>query len=97
MRKAIETVIYDGGTNFEAIRSQPVSSDEFLLFSDGLSTLSDADFVAKSSAFNGRPVHCVVSSAKADYSAMKWIAAQTNGKFINLNALSTEQIQNELM
>ena len=97
LRKAIETVVYDGGTNFEAIRFQSVSTNEFLFFSDGLSTLSDADFVAKCPAFAGHPVHCIVSSAKADYSTMKWIAAQTNGKFINLNALSAEQLQNELM
>ncbi len=103
LRKALESVVYDGGTNFESIRLRKISSEEFLLFdeflffSDGLSTLSDADFIAKSPAFANRPVHCIVSSAKADYSAAKWIPAQTGGKFINLNALSNEQIQNELM
>jgi len=105
LRKAIESVVYDGGTNFEAIRLQNISSGEFLFFSDGLSTLSDADFIAKrptffitkSTTLIEQPIHCIVSSAKADYSAMKWIAAQSNGKFINLNALSVEQLQNELM
>jgi len=97
LRKAIESVVYDGGTNFEAIRLKSISSNEFLFFSDGLSSLSDADFIAKSPAFIGHPVHCIVSSTKADYSTMKWIAAQTNGKFINLNALSADQLQKELM
>ncbi|MCL1938533.1 MAG: DUF2135 domain-containing protein [Candidatus Azobacteroides sp.] len=97
LRRVLETVVYDGGTNFEAIRLQPISSDEFLFFSDGMSTLSDADFVVKYPEFAKYPVHCIVSSAKADYSAMKWIAAQTKGKFINLNALSSDQLQNELM
>ena len=97
LRKAIETVVYDGGTNFEAIRLQHISSGEFLFFSNGLSTLSDAGFIAKCPAFAGHPVHCIVSSAKADYSTMKWIAAQTNAKFINLNALSSDQLQSELM
>ncbi|MDR0231022.1 MAG: DUF2135 domain-containing protein [Dysgonamonadaceae bacterium] len=105
LRKALESVVYDGGTNFEAIRLQNISSGEFLFFSDGLSTLSDADFIAKRPTFFiakftaliEQPIHCIVSSAKADYSAMKWIAAQSNGKFINLNALSADQLQNELM
>ncbi|GHV56283.1 hypothetical protein FACS1894182_02510 [Bacteroidia bacterium] len=96
LRKAIESVVYDGGTHFEAIRFQSITSEEFLFFSDGLSTLSDADFVARSSVFAGHPIHCIVSSAKADYSVLKWIAAQTGGKFINLNALSAENLQNEL-
>jgi tetratricopeptide (TPR) repeat protein len=97
LRKAIESVVYDGGTNFEAVRLKSISSNEFLFFSDGLSSLSDADFIAKCPAYSGHPVHCIVSSAKADYSTMKWIAAQTNGKFINLNALSADQLQKELM
>ena len=97
LRKAIESVVYDGGTNFEAICLQSISSNEFLFFSDGMSSLSDTDFIANCPAFIGHPVHCIVSSAKADYSTMKWIAAQTNGKFINLNALSADQLQNELL
>jgi hypothetical protein len=96
LKKSLESVIYDGGTNFNAIRLQNISSDEFLFFSDGLSTLSEADAIASSEHFAGRPVHCIVSSAKADYSAMKWMAAQTNGKFINLNVLSTAHLQKEL-
>jgi hypothetical protein len=96
LRKTLESVTYDGGTNYSAIRLKNISSEEFLFFSDGLSTLSDADFIASCPDFAGHAVHCIVSSAKADYSAMKWIAAQTNGKFINLNALSFEAIQKEL-
>ncbi|MCL2327283.1 MAG: DUF2135 domain-containing protein [Bacteroidetes bacterium] len=96
LRKAIETAVYDGGTNFNAISLKDISGDEILFFTDGLSTLSDAGFGTQSKT-SVRPVHAVVSSAKADYSAMKWIAAQTNGKFINLNALFSEQIPDEVL
>lgn len=96
LRQALESVVYDGGTDFSAIQSKNISSDEFLFFSDGLSTLSDADFIASSPEFLKRPVHCIVSSPKADYSSMKWIAAQTNGKFINLNSLSQSALEKEL-
>ena len=96
LRQTLETVVYDGGTNFSAIQLKNIASDEFLFFSDGLSTLSDADFVALCPDFLKHPVHCIVSSPKADYSSMKWIAAQTNGKFINLNSLSKSALEKEL-
>jgi len=96
LRQALESVVYDGGTDFSAIRLENISSDEFLFFSDGLSTLSDADFIASCPDFLKHPVHCIVSSPKADYSSMKWIAAQTNGKFINLNSLSKSALEREL-
>ena len=97
LRKALESVIYDGGTNFGAIRLKNISCNEFLFFSDGLSSLSDANFVAPDNEIKNYHIHCIVSSAKADYSAMKWIAAQTKGKFINLNALSSESLQREIV
>ncbi|MDR0507975.1 MAG: DUF2135 domain-containing protein [Dysgonamonadaceae bacterium] len=96
LQKDLESAVYDGGTNYDAIHLKNISSEEFLFFSDGISTLSDAGFAA-SNEWKKHPIHCVVSSAKANYSAMKWIAAQTKGKFINLNRLSPENLQNELM
>jgi tetratricopeptide (TPR) repeat protein len=97
IRKAIESVTYDGGTNFSAIQLKNISSEEFLFFSDGLSSLSHADFIALDGEIKNRPIHCVVSSSKADYSSMKWIASQTNGKFVNLNALSSDNLKKELL
>lgn len=94
LRQALESVVYDGGSNFKAVRLQAIDGEEVLFFSDGLSTLSDADFVATSG--KKKPVHTIVSSPKADYSSLKWLAAQTNGKFINLNALSDPALKNEL-
>jgi len=96
LRQLLNSVVYDGGTDFSTIQLKNISSDEFLFFSDGLSTLSDADFIALCPDFLAHPVHCIVSSPRADYSAMKWIAAQTNGKFINLNSLSQSALEKEL-
>lgn len=93
LKKTLESLVYDGGTNFSAVKLKNIVCDEILFFSDGLSSLSEADFVPKA---NKTPVHCIVSSAKADYSAMRWIAAQTKGKYINLNALSNESLQKEV-
>ncbi len=92
LRSALEKNEYDGGTNYHAVELRTMAQ-EFLFFSDGLSSLSEADFTG----YAGKQVHCIVSSSRADYSALKWIAAQTGGKFINLNAISQDEVRNELM
>lgn len=92
LRKKLETTTYDGGTAFNQIRLTG-SANEYLLFSDGMSTLSDSELYNPSNKY---PVHCIVSSSKADYSSMKWIAFQSGGKFINLNALSESKLKEEL-
>ncbi|MDR2130842.1 MAG: hypothetical protein LBP56_06735 [Odoribacteraceae bacterium] len=91
LRVRLDSITYDGGTNYEAIVLDRSAAREYLFFSDGLATLSDADFSSR------YPVHCLVSSPRADYSALKWIAARTGGKFINLNALSREEASKELI
>ena len=95
LKKALETAVFDGGTDFSQIDLNDIAGNEILFFSDGISTLSDADFVGSDTA--GRPIHCVVSSAKADYSVMKSIADETNGKFVNVNVLSAGRLKNELL
>ena len=94
LKSYLENLIYDGGTNYRTINLQNISGNEILFFSDGLSSLSDADFTTLSSV--KKPVHTIVSSSKADYSSLKWISAQTNGKYINLNAVSDNVLKQEL-
>jgi len=109
LKNALETAIYDGGTAFSQINvNNPTTSvtpyiegNEILFFSDGLSTLSDANFLKDINNMKdvtaNRPIHCIVSSAKADYSVMKFITGKTKGKFINANALSPERLRRELL
>jgi len=91
LKNILKSAIFDGGTDFSQINLNNIQGNEILFFSDGISTLSDANFIK-----DNRPIHCIVSSSKADYSSMKLIASKTKGKFINLNALSVEQLKNEL-
>ena len=91
LKTKLQSLVYDGGTNYASIDLSKSTAGEFLLFSDGLSTLSEA------TVNTSKPVHCVVSSPKADYSNLKWIAAQSRGKFINLNALTKKQASELLM
>ena len=93
LRKALLNVIYDGGTNYSAIDLNKISSDEYILFSDGISTLSEAGFKNK----NSKPIHCIISSAAADYSNLKSIALNSKAKFINLNAMDFLTAKNEML
>jgi len=103
LKSTLQTAIFDGGTDFSQINvnnpktsvSPYVEGNEILFFSDGISTLGDADFLKNDKT--DRPIHCVVSSAKADYSAMKLIAGKTKGKFVNVNTLSAEKLKSELL
>jgi len=95
LKNVLKTTVFDGGTDFSQIKLNDIAGDEILFFSDGLSTLSDADFIKNSKA--DRSVHCIVSSAKADYSAMKSIADKTKGKFVNVSALSPQKLTRELL
>lgn len=93
LRKALLNVVYDGGTNYKAIDLDKISSNEYILFSDGISTLSEANIKNK----NSSPIHCIVSSTTADYSALKSIALNSNAKFINLNTMDCEAAKNEIL
>ncbi|MDR3001726.1 MAG: DUF2135 domain-containing protein [Fibromonadaceae bacterium] len=95
LKNILETAVFDGGTDFSQINLNDIAGKEILFFSDGISTLSDADFLKN--ANEKRPVHSIVSTPKADYSTMRLIASKTKGKFINLNALSSEQLKDELL
>ncbi|MDR2694633.1 MAG: DUF2135 domain-containing protein [Chitinispirillales bacterium] len=95
LKSALKTAVFDGGTDFSQIDLNDIMGNEILFFSDGISTLSDAGFLKN--AESDRPIHCVISSAKADYSSMRLIAGKTYGKFVNLNALSSEKLKNELL
>jgi len=95
LNSLLKTAAFDGGTDFSQIDLNDIAGNEILFFSDGMSTLSGADFIKD--ARTNRPIHCVVSSANADYSSMKLIAGKTWGKFVNINALSPEKLKTELL
>jgi len=97
LRNILKKAVFDGGTDFSKIRLKAIAGNEILFFSDGVSTLGDVDFIKNDSANLKRPIHCVVSSAQADYKAMKSIADKTSGKYVNINGLSSERLKDELL
>jgi hypothetical protein len=80
LRKAIEQLNYDGGTNYSKIEYP--ASDEYLFFTDGMSSLSDQEI-----KLPGKPVYTISSAPRSDFSYLQYIAQKTGGVFINLDAL----------
>ena len=77
LKKELKSVKYDGGTDFGKINNLE-NVGEYLLFSDGLSTFGDLNLKLN------KPVYTVISSAKANFSQMKFISLKTGGEMLNL-------------
>lgn len=89
LKKALENTKYDGGTRFSQISF--ANNDEYLFFSDGLSSLSD-NVLPKTK----KPVNTITSSVSADFAFLNYSAMQTGGSFINLNQLILEKALDKL-
>lgn len=90
LKDKLKKLVYDGGTNFSAINAKAIQADEYLLFTDGLST-----FGSNRIALN-KPVHCINTALKADYSTLKYITLKTGGQFVNLNSISVSNAFKQL-
>jgi tetratricopeptide (TPR) repeat protein len=89
--KKMKSLYFDGGTQLGAIRLADYPCEELLLFSDGLST-----FGKKEMLLGKQPVIAITSSPVADYGYLKYIAWQTNGRFIDLAQRTTKDVIGEL-
>jgi tetratricopeptide (TPR) repeat protein len=83
LRKDLENVVYDGGTQFGVLRLSDYPCDEFLLFSDGHS-----NFGSDRIQTNGKPLYAIVTAADADFPFLQLLSEGTGGELINLNNMS---------
>jgi len=83
LRKSLESMVYDGGTQFGVLRLSEFSCDEFLLFSDGHS-----NFGSDRIQTNGKPLYAIVAAADADFPFLQSLSEGTGGELINLNNIS---------
>lgn len=90
LKDKLKNLVYDGGTNFSAINPKAIQADEYILFTDGLSTFG------KNTVALNKPVHCINTALKADYSTLKYITLKTGGQFVNLNSISVNDAFKQL-
>jgi len=74
---------YDGGTRFSNIKLS--NYDEYLFFTDGLSSLSNQDF-----SHSKAPFYTITSTVSADFSFLNFLSEKTNAHNINLNSTSVD-------
>lgn len=80
----LKAITYDGATNLSLFNLEPKNCDEVILFSDGMSTFGKTELKP------GKiPVLAYVSQPASDYSALKYLAQTTGGKFIDGNVLTS--------
>jgi len=77
LKTELKAIKYDGGTDFGKLKNLE-NVGEYLLFSDGLSTFGDLNLKLN------KPVYTVISSAKVNFSQMKFISLKTGGEMLNL-------------
>jgi hypothetical protein len=90
LKAVLENTKYDGGTRFSQLNL--INNDEYLFFSDGLSSLSE-NVLPKTK----KPIYTITSSVSADFSFLNYSAMQTGGNFINLNQVNQENALDKLV
>lgn len=78
LKSYLQNLTYDGGTDFSQLDEKVLPANEYLFFTEGLSTFG------RNTISITKPVYSISSSAKADYSTLKEISGKTGAKFINL-------------
>ncbi|MEN2415865.1 VIT domain-containing protein [Flavobacterium mesophilum] len=89
LKVLLEKTRYDGGTRFSQINFE--NQDEYLFFSDGLSSLSD-NVLPKTK----KPIYAITSSVSADFAFLNFSSTKTGGNFINLNQTNAETALDKL-
>ncbi|MCC9017327.1 VIT domain-containing protein [Flavobacterium lipolyticum] len=90
LKTVLENTKYDGGTRFSQISFE--NQDEFLFFTDGLSSLSE-NLLPKTK----KPVYIISSSVSSDFAFLNFSSMKTGGNFINLNQINAEAALDKLV
>ncbi|RED48800.1 VIT domain-containing protein [Seonamhaeicola aphaedonensis] len=85
LKEHINNITHDGGTAFNSFQNLDVSTDEILLFTDGLSNLGSFSNINKGAIYT---INSVVS---ANHSNLNTIATNSGGNYINLVRLDHQR------
>jgi len=91
LRAALASTIYDGATNLGAFVADP-AAHEILLFSDGLSNFGETRLTAAKV-----PLYAISAAARTDATALRHVAEQSAGRFIDLTATTPAEAADALL
>ncbi|RRJ91670.1 hypothetical protein EG240_05580 [Paenimyroides tangerinum] len=85
LKNYLEKTVYDGATNYAVINPSKLTANEYLMFSDGISTFGPNQFKSN------KPIYTIGSAATSNFGVLNNIAQKNLGKFINLSEMSVEK------
>ncbi len=88
LRKAIENLVPDGATTFDACDFSSYKTDEIILVSDGIQTFGKAPAVNH----NAVPITVLHAAQSAEHGYLRNIALASGGQYINAIGLSADEI-----
>lgn len=92
LRKAIENLVPDGATTFDACDFSSYKTDEIILVSDGIQTFGKAPAVNH----NAVPITVLHAAQSAEHGYLRNIALASGGQYINAIGLSADDIVKRL-
>ncbi|BDD06772.1 VIT domain-containing protein [Aureibacter tunicatorum] len=96
----VNSLEYDGATQIDNIFStiKDYKYDEILLFSDGINTIGKDKIYHPlvKNEISLIPIHTIVSSLGSNYSLLKRVSKESDGRFIDLHTQDIDQAINEL-
>jgi hypothetical protein len=92
LKDTLAHTVYDGATQFGALRPDEYPCDEYLLFSDGRSNYG-SDRMPPAS----RPLYAVAATAKADFPFLRDLTERTGGGMINLETGTIDEAKTQLL
>lgn len=84
---------YDGGTSLDFIQNLSNSTDEVLIFTDGISNWKNLSTSNNPFRYLGSKsvIYTVNSSASADHSYLKSLAQENGGMYVDLSSITADQ------
>jgi len=92
LKDSLAHTVYDGATQFGALRPDEYPCDEYLLFSDGRSNYGSDRTAAAS-----KPLYAVVATAKTDFPFLRDLTERTGGGLINLETSTIDEAKTQLL
>jgi hypothetical protein len=87
LKSVLKSMVYDGGTSMGCLDFTKFTSDEILLFSDGMSTYGKTE-----PTFSHTPVYTLNSSIISNHQFLTYIAQHSGGMYLDLNKFTNEEV-----
>ena len=90
--QTLKALHYDGGTQLGVLKLPRIPSDQYLLFTDGIS-----NFGQHKIQLGNTPVFAINSSSAAEHGYLRYVSHKTGGNYLNLAKLTPQEALGKLV